>query len=158
MAGKAGRSGRKAKTAAEHKAAGTYRAHRHAGKLDSVMQHKGRLVYDPPECLNDEARKVWRRVRDALPEEALSVVDVDALTAYCETVVLYRVVTQEFTKDPLDRDLRMAWKEASTAMDRLGRQFGWTPQARAGIKVPEAPQEEDAFTQFMKNRMGAGKN
>lgn len=149
MPGAKGRSGgHNRKSTAAHKAAGTFRNDRHANKADDVEGPAMDLT--PPGRLNEGAREVWQRVVETLQDNALRVVDQDALAAYCETVDIHNVIAPQFRADPLDKELRITWKEVSAVMDRLGRQFGWTPQARAAINV--TPPEPE-MTEFERKRL-----
>jgi P27 family predicted phage terminase small subunit len=52
-----------------------------------------------PAWLDKQARLEWQRLAPLLAETGLlTVLDVDALAAYCVTVVEWRTATDEFTK------------------------------------------------------------
>lgn len=155
MPGVKGRSGgQNRKTTAELKATGGYRKDRHGSRAEFKAGKPKK-----PSHLGENGSKTWARVLDSLPKEAVSALDTDALTMFCDMIDLYYAISPQVQADPLDKDLSGLLMKTSEKIDRLGRQFGWTPQSRAGIQVKAAPEEPESDPmEFILNRMGASKN
>ena len=153
MPGVKGRSGgQNRKSTKDHIADGTYQKCRHEKRLDS------KVVASTPPCpadLNDYGRDLWRRICEVLPHEVVTRLDTESLRIYCETWQMYCKVIPLMIDNPIDKDLRITWAAIVDRLDKLGRQFGWTPQARAGIQMPDKSSDEsDPFEEFLKQRMG----
>lgn len=157
MPGIKGKSGgHNRKTTAEHATDGTYRAHRHSSRADVRVTPS---ALDCPEDLGDIAKETWSGVVDSLPEELLTKVHVGSLRMYCETIEQYRHVWPLFCADPLDKDLRITAMALIDRADKLGRQFGWTPQALAGLRVPPSDKDEpDPMVEFLRGRRERNNN
>lgn len=152
MAGVKGRSGgHNRKTTAQLKAEGTFDTSRHRNRVDIACKNE---YPEMPSSLNQDGKELWQKVCDVLPKEVVTRLDGDSLRTYCECYQLYRKVYPMYLADPLDKELRLAWQGAIDRLDRLGRQFGWTPQARAGIHMPEEKEDIDPFEEFIKERAG----
>ena len=89
-----------------------------------------------------------------LPREVITRLDTESLRIYCETWQMYCAVIPMMMADPIDKDTRITWSTLVDKLDKLGRQFGWTPQARAGITMPTKTDEEDPFETYLKQRAG----
>lgn len=154
MAGAKGRSGgQNRKTTAQLKAEGGYKSHR----------HKDRAVVKPsdvkkPNHFGKLGSTLWDRVVKSLPKEALATIDTDALVAYCDMAELYEKTRPLVMADPLNKEARICFMSALDRMDKLGRQFGWTPQSRAGLTIPNQAEEEDNPIDILLERMGASNN
>lgn len=110
-----------------------------------------------PRGMDAGAKVVWRRVlRDYGETGVLTAVDGDALRAYCEAVSRYETAAEmlatsgplvrgarrgELVKNPLHQVVR----DNADLMRQFARELGLTPAARTGIKVPEAPSDDDAL-------------
>lgn len=152
--GKSGGHNRKSVT--EHARDGTYRRDRHGSRVDLRIQ-PARLQC--PDDLGEIASDVWTKVVTSLPEEILNNVHENSLRMYCETIEQYRHVWPLFCADPLDKDLRITAMALIDRADKLGRQFGWTPQALAGLRVPQDDKEEvDPMVEFLRARRERNNN
>lgn len=110
-----------------------------------------------PRGLDERAAQVWRRViRDYGRTGVLTAVDGDALRAYCEAVSRYEYAAQQLAQSgPLIRGARrgelvknplhQVVRDNADLMRQFARELGLTPAARTGIKVPEAPSDDDAL-------------
>ena len=140
MPGVKGRSGgRNRKTTAELRESGGIRAHRHDARADA-LDLAG--YPKPPENLTDEQKRVWQAVLDALPAAALGSADSVAMAEMCEWFARYRRCWDEADKDPANLPkwisaAQKAWGE----FRKLAIDYGLTPQARAGMKLPEEKKE-----------------
>lgn len=116
---------------------------------------------DKPDWLDEDAAREWDQLIPALLELGLiSRLDGQSLGQYCEAVAEYRRFTlaiREFNNSatsPRSGDVQTyrtgakdisIWRklrnDAQRRADDIGRQFGFTPLARRGLK-PAAPQKE----------------
>lgn len=150
MPGKKGASGRLPKSTAQHLEDGTYREHRHGKRVDSKVPSASLPV---PGDMGEHAAELWKRICATLPKEIITKLDSDALRVYCETWEMYRILQPQFAADPLDKDLRLAWSQIVDRLEKLGRQFGWTPQTRASLQMPAKNEDEiDPMAIFLKRR------
>lgn len=153
MAGAKGRSGgHNRKTSQKLASEGGYRKSRHGQRVDARVP--GEQI-SPPSHLTELGIALWNRVIGSLPRESITKIDADALSAYCDMAELYSLLRPIVMADPLDKDARITFMNALDRMDKLGRQFGWTPQSRAGLASPQAEQEEDPFEAIV-SRMARG--
>lgn len=150
MVGVKGRSGRKRKPTAQHKAEGTYNATRHKNRADVNVRPS---TLSPPAHLTDAGKELWRRILDTLPAQIISKLDIEALSAYCDAVELYTKLRPMIMADPADKEVRIAWVAAANQMDKIGRQFGWTPVSRASLTMPPDDGGDDPLVEMMKRRM-----
>ena len=150
MPGQKGRSGRPNKSTEQHLLDGTYRPDRHAKRVDSRVAPASMPV---PGDLGDHAAELWKRIVSSLPKEVLTNLDKDALRVYCETWEIYCKVQPLYQADPIDKELRITWTAVVDKLDKLGRQFGWTPQSRSALQMPsKGDEDEDPMTLFLKRR------
>lgn len=104
---------------------------------------------DCPDDLNEVGREIWTRVCDSLPAGVVTSLDIDALGRLCRISQTYARLYPKFDENPLDKDLRITALALASELDKLGRQFGMTPQSRAALKVPKE-EEEDVDSTMMK--------
>jgi P27 family predicted phage terminase small subunit len=155
MAGRRGRSGgHNRKATATLKAEGGYRTERHDKRADT---HVLPASLQSPKHLGEAGRDLWRRVVTSLPEALITNLDPDSLTQFCDLADSYAKIRPVFLADPIDKDIRIAYMAVIAAMDRLGRQFGWTPQSRASLQLPKAEDKEESAFGVLLARM-SGKN
>ena len=121
---------------------------------------------DTPRCpvwLSDEAKKVWRRMVPELKRMSiLTVVDGDALAAYCQTYARWKGAEEFLAKHGEVYSLRddngrikymQPFPQVSIARHNLQllksyqQEFGLTPSARTRIDVgtPERHADDEAF-------------
>ena len=153
MAGQKGRSGgQNRKPTAQLKETGGYRATRHRKRAD-VLVIPCRV--EPPSILGTVGKEAWIRYVNNLPEALITNLDTDGLTQFCQALELYPKVWEQFAADPFDKENRITWQALAAQVDRLGRQFGWTPQSRASLSLPaKEAKEESMFGELMARMSG----
>lgn len=149
MVGQKGRSGRPGKPTAQHKAEGTERSYRHANRADARIEPS---VLPCPGDLGTHGAEMWKRICKTLPKEIVTKLDTDSLRVYCETWEVYRKVYPLMLDDPTDKNTNVLWAKIVDKLDKLGRQFGWSPQSRTSLQMPEVDQEVDPMVEFLKRR------
>jgi P27 family predicted phage terminase small subunit len=152
--GRKGIGGRPPKATATLKAEGGYRTERHDKRADT---HVLPASLQSPKHLGEAGCDLWRRVVTSLPEALITNLDPDSLTQFCDLADSYAKIRPVFIADPIDKDIRIAYMAIIAAMDRLGRQFGWTPQSRASLQLPKAEDKEESAFGVLLARM-SGKN
>lgn len=134
--------GRPQKDTQQHKRDGTYRADRHADRLESPTMTG---APDKPRWLGKEAAAWWDGVIGCLPAEVLGKVDEYALALLVEKWAEWRryVLALEDI-DVTDKEhykvAMLANMAAKTVQGLLGK-FGMTPSDRAKMKI--VPPKED---------------
>lgn len=119
-----------------------------------------------PEGMSEPAIRVWDRImRDYAQTGVLTAVDTDIFRAYCEAVVRYEHSAQllersgplvrgarqgELVKNPLHQVVR----DNADLMRAMARELGFTPAARAGLKVSDREKTEDPFEAWAKRDAG----
>lgn len=141
--------GHNKKMTEQHKADGTYQKCRHETRVDTKVPSS---ILPCPADLGEHGAELWKRICATLPKELITKLDTDSLMAYCQTWELYRKIIPQVLDDPMDKHLTCLWAKTVDKLDKLGRQFGWTPQARAGLHMPAKEDTEDAMTEFLKRR------
>jgi len=151
MAGVKGQrsGGHNRKTAAQHKAEGTYKPSRHGNRVDLEVDTAAPVM---PRGLEKAGKEMWKRICQTLPEKTVTKLDADSLRMYCETWQVYLKLYPIFRDDPLDSKARQSWQACVATLDKLGRQFGWTPQSRSALETPEPEQEDDPLKLYMERR------
>jgi phage terminase small subunit len=150
MAGYKGRQGRKPKLATKHKLDGTYRADRHASRLESVAFGSAPLRLNPPETLRQDGKQQWQAVLDTLPSNVLKNCDEGKLYQLAFIRQQLNDVQSALQSSPVDVTLINTYIKLSGQYDRLARQFGLSPIDRAAMKVEEPQKDADPFAEFMK--------
>lgn len=149
-----GVGGRPRKPTDKHKEEGTFRKHRHAKRVDAQVQSG---IPPIPGDLDDEGREAWRLITTELPKEIFNRVDRFVLHEFCECWSLSCKLRPQMAADPLDKDIRIAWTSTKDRLIRLGALVGWSPQSRAGLQMPDKPEEEiDPMAVFLQRRLGRG--
>jgi P27 family predicted phage terminase small subunit len=155
MAGQKGRSGgQNRKSTAVLKAEGGYRSERHEKRADSMVPPANLPI---PKHLGEAGRDLWQRVVGSLPEALLTSLDPDSLSQFCDMADAYAKLRPVFLADPIDKEIRISYMAVVSAMDRLGRQFGWTPQSRSGLQMGKKEDKEESAFGVLLARM-SGKN
>jgi len=110
----------------------------------------------PPDFLNDEAIRIWNRLIPMLEEMGLlTLADGDSLALYCQSFarlaeceriineegITYKTYTStgELSQIKQRPESRLA-KELTMVVNRLGKEFGLSPSARAHLNVQDANQ------------------
>ena len=153
MTGVKGKSGgHNRKTTQKLKEEGGYRATRHRDRVDDKIAP---AQLKCPEHLGEVGRDAWKRVTETLPAALITNLDPDSLAMFCDLLEAYSILRKEFLADPLDRYVRTSYFSTVAAIDKLGRQFGWTPQSRAGLNVKQqSNEEESAFSSLLARMSG----
>lgn len=150
MSGVKGRSGRPPKPTQQLKDSGGYRATRHRARADVAVPQ---AAIKPPRGMGKVGKEVWNRVLTNLPAALITNLDLDSLAQFCEALEAYDQIKGVFAANPLDREVRMAWKDICSQVDRLGRQFGWTPQSRAALSLPAKDTKDESVFGALLSRM-----
>ena len=122
------------KSIEQHKIDGTYRADRHAKRLN--------LPSDPPDVPSDLSpaeAELWNHIIASIPT---TKVDALALRVLIESWKLYRRAYDDFVADS-NKETRITWKATQDALVAILRQFGATPVSRSQIKSAEPPADKD---------------
>ena len=125
---------------------------------------------DMPRCpawLSSEAKKVWRRlVPELRAMRVLTIVDGDALAAYCQTFARWRAAEEYLARHgdvyPIRDEARrikcmQQFPQVAIARSLLQilrayqQEFGLTPSSRTGIRAAE-PAVEDELDKFLRRR------
>ena len=136
-----GKRGPKPKTIAERKADGTrIQKDRHAGRIDSV--HIGGLP-DPQLNLTDRQSRFYSVLVDNMPKGVLTSIDTMGMEELLRWYEVYSVLMDKLQESPSDPALMTQTKKAFDSFFKIADRYGWTPGARADIKLPEGYQESD---------------
>ena len=150
MPGAKGRSGRPPKATVQHETEGTFRKHRHSQRVDAKIPP---ATLPCPAELQEVGQELWRRIVSTLPREVITKLDADGLKTYCLLWQQFNRVWPQFEADPLDKDIRITALSLVDRLDKLGRQFGWTPQSRASLQMPSKDEDDaDPMLAFLKRR------
>lgn len=151
MPGVKGRSGGKnAKTTAQHKRDGSYRADRHAKRADSSSNLS---ALRKPAGLSEIQSELWDAVATTLPPGVLGSIDATGMLGLVRWYELYHRTMQTVESNPTDTQ---AMKQAKTAWDsfwRVASEFGIGPSNRARLKAPVDPGGEDDPFQSLLSRL-----
>lgn len=153
MAGVKGRSGGQNRKATETlKAEGGYRTTRHRDRADIEVKP---AAIQPPKHLGKAGKDLWKRVVESLPASLVTNLDPDSLAAFCDLADAYDRIRPQFMADPIDKEIRISYMAILDRMDKLGRQFGWTPQSRAGLSLGKSEDpDESAFSSLLARMSG----
>jgi phage terminase small subunit len=130
--------GRLPKSAAQHKAEGTYRTTRHASRAEMAIRAG---VPEMPTDLDEEGRRVWERITSELPAEVLSKLDTFALADMSRTWSLLCKYQKLVADDPLDDKTARLLNATQGIWLKYAARFGLSPTDRSRIKTP--PQQDD---------------
>lgn len=155
MAGVKGRSGgHNRKRTEQLKAEGGLRKHRHENRADVLVPA---AKVSAPSHLGEAGRELFDRIVDTLPKSLITKATIESLGMYADLWECYLSLRPQFLADPIDKDIRISYMSVVDRIDKIGRQFGWTPLALSGLKVPEKPDEADDVFEALLSRM-SGKN
>lgn len=160
MAGKPGRSGRKAKPIGVHILQGTFRADRHnAAEVEAPV-----IIPDPPKSLKGEAMAEWDRITRLLAEaKCIADLDRSALAAYCIEWARYvtannrlrvaNTLLAESTKGTkMPHPLLRVSDRALANMLRICQEFGLTPASRSRLNIDAAAGNEDPLEKLIREQ------
>lgn len=140
MPGTKGHSGRKQKPI-DLKLVEGNRGHRQINRR-SPQPKKGHRA--PPASLSSTGKKKFAvLVADLTSTGLLTVIDIDALSLYCDAYVRYWELQKEMARERAVIDGKKnpkltAMKEAFNQMRSIGSEFGWSPATRATLEVEPA--------------------
>lgn len=153
MAGVKGRSGgHNRKRTEQLKAEGGIRKHRHENRADVIIPPAS---VSTPEHLGEAGRELFERIVATLPKSLITKATIESLGMYADLWECYLSLRPQFLANPVDKDIRISYMSVVDRIDKLGRQFGWTPLSLSGIKVPEQPdKDEDVFESLISRMSG----
>ena len=152
MAGHKGRQGRKPKITAKHVLEGTFRAERHAGRVDSVIETSPANL-PKPDVIGKAGKWLWELTIRNLPGGVLRDQDAAKLELMCVSWEQYRKLLERMQIDD-DPKLISKLKNLADLIDKFGKQFGMSPLDRASLKVEDPKEPVDPFAEFMKAGIG----
>jgi P27 family predicted phage terminase small subunit len=128
----------------------------HGDRKDRVnfLEPKPRDVLpEPPIDMTPAGREIWEyTIKELGPMRVATAADRDALVAYCEAVAMHRRAAQLLaTQDILVEGQKgnivrnpavQMMRDAAMTMKAFAAEFGLTPRARAEMKMPEAPKND----------------
>jgi phage terminase small subunit len=152
MAGHKGRQGRKPKMTAKHVLEGTFRAERHAGRVDSVAAASPANL-PKPNVIGEAGKWLWELTIRNLPGGVLRDQDAAKLELMCVSWEQYRKLLERMQIDD-DPKLISKLKNLADMIDKFGKQFGMSPLDRASLKVEDPKEPMDPFAEFMKAGIG----
>ena len=154
-----GRRGPPPKPTALKKLSGSWRAN-----VDNNEPVAPEGIPVPPDFLNDEAVRYWKRLVPMLQDmELLTLADGDMLALYCQSLARLaeceRVIneegptyktytaTGELSMIKLRPEARLS-KELTATVNRLGKEFGLSPSARTYLNVvPNNGKRDEGLSQ-----------
>ncbi len=125
-------------------------------------------IPDPPDHLDDVAKKEWSRITKLLSDlKLISQLDMAGVAAYCVAYSRWAdaekkvakhgiIVMSPDKKFPMKSPYLSVAEAAMEAMRKMLGEFGLTPTSRARLHVPTAPQELDDFDRFLAKRDRTG--
>ncbi|MDP8971205.1 MAG: phage terminase small subunit P27 family [Actinomycetota bacterium] len=134
----------------------------HGDKKDRINFDEPVAPDGTPQCPSEDpdVREVWNYTVAQLKEMGtLSTADRDALSCYCEAVVVHRKASREIHEDGLTvlamngataRNPAVAiQKDAATLIARYAQHFGLSPSARSEIKHPKGNSSAGGAERFL---------
>ena len=121
-------------------------------------------IPDPPDHLDDVAKKEWSRITKLLSDlKLISQLDMAGVAAYCVAFSRWAdaekkvakhgiIVMSPDKKFPMKSPYLSVAEAAMEAMRKMLGEFGLTPTSRARLHVPTAPEELDDFDRFLARR------
>lgn len=149
-------AGRPRKTDAEKKAKGTLQKCR---QNRTQLEVDGRLPEAPPAGLTLEARAAWSMAVSCAPKGLLTALDHGVLERWCRSYAMYRkfakmVEAGDFEQEHPESGMRSLTPtvslmiQAHKMMLQCEKELGFTPAARAKVKV-DSSEEEDLENAFI---------
>jgi len=113
---------------------------------------------EPPAFLDAEAQAEWARLSPALcAQRILTEADCAAFGAYCSAFSDWKRAGEQLTQHgdlvATEQSLSLSpfvkmKRDAEAAMVRWAREFGFTPQSRAGIVTPPPENDNSKLAQW----------
>ena len=123
------------KSVGQHKQDGTYEPSRHESRQDLHPTGKPKM----PRGLTHHEKYMWNLVE----LNWCGAIDEGQLHDLCKVWGYLRQAMKECDKDCLNPRNRDNYLKYSQQFNRLGAQFGMSPQARTHIKLPYVPTDAD---------------
>ena len=111
--------------------------------------------FPPPDWMDAEAKKEWRRVVKAYDKiKLLTETDKPMLETWCVTVSQFIAAAKKLGKKTKDlseiRNNRLSLNEARTSMLALSSRFGFSPVDRLKLAIPpEKDKDENDIINFL---------
>ena len=137
---------------AKHVLEGTFRAERHAGRVDSVASASPANL-PKPDVIGEAGKWLWELTIRNLPGGVLRDQDAAKLELMCVSWEQYRKLLERMQIDD-DPKLISKLKNLADMIDKFGKQFGMSPLDRASLKVEDPKEPMDPFAEFMKAGIG----
>jgi len=137
---------------AKHVLEGTFRAERHAGRVDSVAAASPANL-PKPDVIGEAGKWLWELTICNLPGGVLRDQDAAKLELMCVSWEQYRKLLERMQIDD-DPKLISKLKNLADMIDKFGKQFGMSPLDRASLKVEDPKEPMDPFAEFMKAGIG----
>lgn len=137
---------------AKHVLEGTFRAERHAGRVDSVAAASPANL-PKPDVIGEAGKWLWELTIRNLPGGVLRDQDAAKLELMCVSWEQYRKLLERMQIDD-DPKLISKLKNLADMIDKFGKQFGMSPLDRASLKVEDPKEPMDPFAEFMKAGIG----
>jgi P27 family predicted phage terminase small subunit len=118
-------------------------------------------IPDPPDHLDEVARKEWIRITGLLSQlRLISQLDMAGIAAYCVAFSRWAdaerkvakhgiIVMSPDKKFPMKSPYLCVAESAMQEMRKLLGEFGLTPTSRSRLHVPIIPAEDDEFERFL---------
>jgi P27 family predicted phage terminase small subunit len=125
-------------------------------------------IPDPPDHLDDVAKKEWARITALLSQLGLiSQLDMAGIASYCVSFSRWAdaerrvmkhgiIVISPDKKFPMKSPYLCVAESAMEAMRKMLGEFGLTPSSRARLQVPRTPDALDEFERFCSRRGTSG--
>lgn len=163
MAGKKGRSGRRAKPSHIHLVDGSFRADRHGSKDAArrrLKDSRTAKVPRPPSWLPQVAKNEWRRVVPLLRARGnLDLLDRASLSAYCLAWSTLKMATDSLERDGLTitgghggrvrNPAASIANQAARQVRDFAVEFGLTPAARPRLEKAQDDNDDESLDRFL---------
>ncbi len=129
------------------------------GKATATVEAVDYPCPECPEWLSDDGKQEWARLAPALHALGrLTPEDVAAFAAYCQSVAMFKLATEQVRKDGLmvegsqgQKRTHPAVQAADNALKQIHRfalEFGFTPSSRHRFALPVLNDEKEEFDSF----------
>lgn len=128
------------KTTEALKKSGTYRADRHADRIDGAGGKPRK-----PRGLTKEQKKLFDDIAKNLPKSILGELDSTAIGMLLDHYRAYLEAMALWAANLDDNGCRLAANAAFDRFWKIGGHFGLTPMARAKLSAPADPETAEPF-------------
>ncbi len=144
------------KSTDELKASGTYRKHRHDGRIEGMADKLDAIPAHPAHFDKEHVAK-WDEVcNNLLRFGILALQDLDAIQLYVETIIMQRKALKDINARGFEIKGRKnpsfnVYSDCEKIIKPLREQFGFTPRSRQSIKVKkEDTKKQDPILALLK--------